>query len=584
MLSAIDGYTAGDLERSEAEAQFSQQLGVEQRSATDSVQVALVSRIAGGGVQFFRATRKSHREALGKGLRSRLQQLSATKRAAARPARRRFVLPNAGAAATPGLAALAILIMLWAAFSINHKSVRRPINELVEGVKKIQHEFAATLTPPGTAEFGMLTKELNAMLQRLGRANRERADELLSERATAAAILGSLEEGVIVLDEKNALVQINELARAILKLDPNGLIGSDFDELAAESRRVRQLLEAGKPGRGDGTQSVEFKCAYRGRERVYAASRTSCSAASGAAGTIFVLRDVSLARDQESAAAAAAVGATVAALGRATPTAVTAPAPPLTRVDQNATVGAATRSNEPGVVVSEREEQPQVASTPEPSTLQLPIELAKSSGPTKPPQSRAAVEAELWPPEQIELEEEPLPAAQPSPETLHPSYEGARECAFSNGIAEEGSHQEPLMLDSTVREVCAPLKGQADEMGVEFVVTGADQPLAVLGDPVELLHAITSLVGEALCRTPADGRVTVVLESDHSGKFARLVVTGSGMEISAAAFSSIREVMESHCGRIVARPNALAGVSYILELPVRAERLRLKPAEEQALS
>jgi PAS domain S-box-containing protein len=582
MLSAIDGYAAGSLERSEAEAQFSQQLGVERRSATDPIQVALVSKIAGSGVQFFAATRKSHREALGKGLRSKLQQLSATKRAAARRARSRFVLPNAGAVGAPGLAALAILIMLWAASSINRNSVRRPINELVEGLKKIQHESAATLTPPGTAEFGMLTGELNAMLQRLGRASRERADELLSERATAA-ILGSLEDGVIVLNESSALVHINELARVILKLDPNGLIGSDFSDLAVENRRVHQLLEAGRPGHEDRTESVEFKYAYRGRDRFYAARKACWSAASGIAGTIFVLRDVTSSHDQESACAAA-VGATVAALGRATPTAVAAPAPPPAHLDRDATVDAATRSNDPEAAVSECEEQPQTASAPEPSTLQLPIELAESFGPTKPPQSPAAVEAELRQLEEIEPAEEPLPAPQPSPETLHPSYESAQESAFSNGIEEESSNQEPLMLDSTVREVCARLRVQADEMGVEFVVIGADQPLAVLGDPVELLRAITGLVGEAVCHTPADGRVTVALESDYSGKLARLVVTGSGMGISAAGFGAIREVIESHCGRMVAQPDALAGVSYILELPVRTERFRLKPAEERPLS
>src|SRR5438128_833732 len=65
--------------------------------------------------------------------------------------------------------------------------------------------------------------------------------ELARERSKIAAILESVEDGLIVLDRERTIVHINEVAGAILDLSGEKLMGAQIDRLAAGRRHVHAL-------------------------------------------------------------------------------------------------------------------------------------------------------------------------------------------------------------------------------------------------------------------------------------------------------------------------------------------------------
>ena len=90
----------------------------------------------------------------------------------------------------------------------------------------------------------------------------------------------------------------------------------------------------------------------------------------------------------------------------------------------------------------------------------------------------------------------------------------------------------PLELVSVVEEALASVKSDADAKGlaIEASINPAAGP--VLGDRVRLLQVVVNLLSNALKFTPADGRITVVLE--RVGASARIQVSDTGVGIEPA--------------------------------------------------
>ena len=90
----------------------------------------------------------------------------------------------------------------------------------------------------------------------------------------------------------------------------------------------------------------------------------------------------------------------------------------------------------------------------------------------------------------------------------------------------------PLELVSVVEEALASVKSDADAKGlaIEASINPAAGP--VLGDRVRLLQVVVNLLSNALKFTPADGRITVMLE--RVGASARIQVSDTGVGIEPA--------------------------------------------------
>jgi len=122
--------------------------------------------------------------------------------------------------------------------------------------------------------------------------------ELDHERSKIDAIVESVEDGLIVLDQSRAIVHINEVACAILALDAHPATETVLESLAPQNPHVARLTAARRAS--DESAPAEFKIFLRGRDHTYISRELPWTGPGGQPlGTILLLQDVTFIRDQE---------------------------------------------------------------------------------------------------------------------------------------------------------------------------------------------------------------------------------------------------------------------------------------------
>lgn len=122
--------------------------------------------------------------------------------------------------------------------------------------------------------------------------------DLDHERSKIDAIVESVEDGLIVLDQSRAIVHINEVACAILALDARPATETVLESLAEHNPHVARLIAARRAS--DESAPAEFKIFLRGRDHTYISRELPWTGPGGKPlGTILLLQDVTFIRDQE---------------------------------------------------------------------------------------------------------------------------------------------------------------------------------------------------------------------------------------------------------------------------------------------
>ncbi len=133
----------------------------------------------------------------------------------------------------------------------------------------------------GDDELGAVARAMDAAVQELGR----RLGGLERDRARMEAILASMVEGVLVVDEQGRLQLVNEAARQMLKLEREAS-GRPYVEVIRHPGIVQQL---GRTLAGEPVEGLEFSlAAERNRTLV---SRVAPVVAAGR-GAVLVLHDI----------------------------------------------------------------------------------------------------------------------------------------------------------------------------------------------------------------------------------------------------------------------------------------------------
>jgi NtrC-family two-component system sensor histidine kinase KinB len=202
---------------------------------------------------------------------------------------------------TIAIVAVSILMVLGLVFA--RTLAIAPLAALTAQIRRINNEQSLKAMPtPKTAELAQLAGEFNKMVIRLQQDYQGRLFELDRERSKTAAIIESVEDGLIVLDPADAVVHINEVACAILDLDPAGTRGAKLDSLSRTNRRVEQLVDSLSRQRPPGVPLTELTVFVRGRDHTYLARELPWTGtAEETLGRIVALQDVTMIRDQERA-------------------------------------------------------------------------------------------------------------------------------------------------------------------------------------------------------------------------------------------------------------------------------------------
>jgi PAS domain S-box-containing protein len=356
---------------------------------------------------------------------------------------------------------------------------------------------------------------------------RTRIDAVLEAQAKLAAVIESIEDGLVVVDHDGVVQHVNEVACAILGFTEQEALGQRFERLGTEHPHYHRLRTAvadflAHPEREH--EPVELALYLRGRDHYYTLRPTPLRARDGThAGFILVLQDVTYLRDQEA------------------------------RREQLM----ATLSHELRTPLT---------------SLRMAVDLLE--------RTRPALDAERT--KLVEAAREDVGRLEDVAQRL---LDVSRSRAMS--IALERQH---VHLGDVITRCARIFALQARERGVALETMVPETDLRIAGDPTKILWALSNLIANGLRYTPRGGQVTIgasaengvvrvsvsdtgpgIAPEQRERIFERFVQGQDGGEPGATGLglAIVRDIVQAHGGRIFLDSEVGKGSRFTLELPRR---------------
>jgi PAS domain S-box-containing protein len=357
---------------------------------------------------------------------------------------------------------------------------------------------------------------------------RTRIDSVLAEKAKTEAVIESIDDGLVVLDPRGVVVDINEIACAILDVERDEALGRPFRRLGTTHPHYLRLRAAvaeflEQPDRMP--EALEIAMFLRGRDHFFVLRPTPLRGADGAPmGLILALQDVTYLRDQEA------------------------------RREQLI----ATLSHELRTPLT---------------SLRMAGDLLARTSPPLAAEARSLVEA---------AREDVARLEDVAQRLLELSRSRAMSIALERGT---------VSLRELVERMARVFALQAREQGVSLETSAPPGDLDIAGDATKLTWALSNLIGNALRYTPRGGTIRVEVAPAADVVRVSVADTGPGIpperreriferhvqgdEPGAAGLglAIVRDVVQAHGGRIFLESEVGRGSRFVLELPRGPEPL-----------
>lgn len=155
--------------------------------------------------------------------------------------------------ASLGVAGLLAVVSVWLSARIGI-----PLHELSEGAERFARgEFDHRLPRAGFEEISTLAEAMNDMAGQLD----ERIRTIRCQQNELEAVLGSMEEGVLAVDNEGVIINVNQTCAVLLAMEPGDLKGRRVHEVV----RKPDLLEFVESSLSN-SSSVEGDILVRGKE------------------------------------------------------------------------------------------------------------------------------------------------------------------------------------------------------------------------------------------------------------------------------------------------------------------------------
>ncbi len=130
------------------------------------------------------------------------------------------------------------------------RSIIRPIRELTGGIMEIaNHNYDKRLDFEPTSEFGEVSTSFNKMAERLNEYRASTLSDIIANKKYIEAIVNSITEPIIGLNNEKEILFINDEALNILNLKRENVIRKSASELSLKNDLLRRLIrELVNPG------------------------------------------------------------------------------------------------------------------------------------------------------------------------------------------------------------------------------------------------------------------------------------------------------------------------------------------------
>jgi two-component system phosphate regulon sensor histidine kinase PhoR len=164
--------------------------------------------------------------------------------------------------------------------------VTRPVVEMQAIARRMSEgQFAVRAPVRSVDEIGALGRALNVMVGRL----REQLESVEAERAKATAILDGMVEGVIAVDAHEAILLMNERARAIFGVGAGRGEGKPFQEVVRNAELHEVFRDSHAPDGGALQRELRLR---HPADRTLRVSAVPLALSGGGTGVVMVLQDV----------------------------------------------------------------------------------------------------------------------------------------------------------------------------------------------------------------------------------------------------------------------------------------------------
>lgn len=197
------------------------------------------------------------------------------------------------------LGAFTVLVGVLASLRLADR-LSSPMERLSEAAAQVATgNFEVRIGRTGLREADLLAQRFDDMTASLGRFHAMNLDRILAESRRLDQVVASIDEGLLIFDERARIERCNPTACTLLGLDPEQAVGQRLEGVAQLPELATAVARAvAAPGRRLGQSSGELRLGEGDEQRTLAWSLLPFSAAARY-GLILALRDVTAARQFE---------------------------------------------------------------------------------------------------------------------------------------------------------------------------------------------------------------------------------------------------------------------------------------------
>lgn len=145
-----------------------------------------------------------------------------------------------------------------------------PITEFTKKVKAIaDKKYSERINTESQNELGMLATSFNTMAEKLEEYERSNIEKLIAEKKRAEAIVKSMIDGILVLNENNEIILVNNIGIELLGVSESDLLGKDIYNIAGYNNLVRNLLEDFKSTENEKNKLNYIRIVFREKEEFF---------------------------------------------------------------------------------------------------------------------------------------------------------------------------------------------------------------------------------------------------------------------------------------------------------------------------
>jgi two-component system, NtrC family, sensor histidine kinase KinB len=195
---------------------------------------------------------------------------------------------------------LAVIIGIIFSFFLS-RLISRPVTELKRAALQIaEGNYEVQVPGGGSAELALLADQFNQMAEKLRKFHEMNIGKIIAEKLKSDAIIQSVDDGIIVVDDRLVIDNINPKAALIFEVHRDSLLGKHFFEAVRDERLFNLLKQSVETGDAPQLREGEdiFTITSQGGTQHYQFSIMPMRSSSHAIqGVVLLLRDITRLRE-----------------------------------------------------------------------------------------------------------------------------------------------------------------------------------------------------------------------------------------------------------------------------------------------